>query len=114
MDIRVPMAPIVAAFGLDIQVTRPAPDDTPVPTTGVWIPPPLEETRPVGTDFQRREPRKILAVPRTTTLPNAPRGSIVLAPEAAGAAILTWKVDGYDKPVEPDLMRLIVVRSSEA
>jgi hypothetical protein len=58
MDIRVPMAPIVAAFGLDIQVTRPAPDDTPVPTTGVWIPPPLEETRPVGTDFQRHEPRR--------------------------------------------------------
>lgn len=93
--------------GVAATVTRPAPDNTPVVTTGIWLSPPLEEPRAVGTDFQRREPRKVLALPRNV-LSKVPRGTTVVAPEAIGGANKTWRVDGYDR-VEGDHYRVIVV-----
>src|SRR4051794_31886134 len=111
MDARVPMASILTAFGLPITVTRPSPDDTPVTTTGVWLPIPIDEKRPIGTDFQRAEPRKVLSIPRDRVVKNVPRGSTVLAAEYAGGPVKTWRVDGYDGPTEADLLhvRLVVM-----
>lgn len=87
-------------------MTRPAPDNTPVNTTCVWMPPPLEEPRPVGTNFQRREPRRLLALPRNV-LSTMPIGTTVVAPEAKGGANKTWRVDELDR-VESDHWRVMV------
>lgn len=113
MDARVPMAPILTAFGLPITVTRPSPDDTPVPGTGVWMPEPLEEPRSIGVDFQRAEPRKVLAIPRSDALPSIPRGSVIAAAELLGGPVQNWRVDGYDAATEVDLMcvRLVAAPS---
>lgn len=94
--------------GVPIVVTRPSPDDTPVSTTGIWLVQPLDETRPVGTDFQRRDPRKALAIKRDATLPTLPRGTLITAPETIGGVIKTWQVDGFDRPAEVDEWRAIV------
>lgn len=103
------MASILDAFGLAITVTRP--DDEAVVTTGVWLPP-LDEAQPVGTDYQRLGPRLVMAIPITATLPNAPRGTILLAPEQEELDVKTWRVDGYDRPIQQggDEMRVILVR----
>ncbi len=100
-----------AAFGVPATVTRPAPDNTSVVTTAVWLPEPLDETRPAGTDFQRREPRKVLALRRGDSLPTMPRGTIVAAPEISGGAAKNWRVDELDRTL-PDEWRVIVVRVS--
>lgn len=116
-DLRVSMAPMVDAFGLPIVVTRPAPDDEPIATVGLWISSsdqdkrgaqPLDEVRPIGSDFQRREPRKVLAVPRDAVLTKFPRGSFIQAADALGGTVRTWRTDGFDR-VEPDVWRVIVV-----
>lgn len=110
-DLRVPMAPILGAFGLSITVTRPAPDEGPVVTTGVWVPP-LTEAQPFGTDFQRREPRKVMAIERSVALPSLPRGTTILAAEEDGATVRTWRVDGLER-TEADLFRVSLVPLSD-
>jgi hypothetical protein len=98
----------LSAHGVDATVTRPAPDNTPIVTTGIWLQP-LEESRPYGTDFQRREPRRVLVLPRAN-VPTLPRGSAVVAPETRGGTPITWRVDGFDRAVDPDYWRAIVVQ----
>lgn len=110
-DLRPSMASALSAFGLPVILTRPTPDNTPVTTTGIWLPP-LQEERMFGTDFQRRDPRAVMAVARTASLTNAPRGTLVTAPELDGGPPLTWRVDGYDTPVEVDHMRLILIQTA--
>lgn len=105
------MAPILEAFGLPITVTRPLPDDGPIVTTGVWVRPLVEE-QPFGTDLRRREPRKVMAIPRDATLTQVPRHTTILAAEEAGATVKTWRVDGYDR-TEADEFRVILVPGSE-
>lgn len=100
--------------GLPIAVTRPAPDDTPVTTTGVWIQRPLDESRPYGKDFQQGGPRKVLGIIRTTELPTVPRGTVIFAAELEGGTVKTWRVDGYEAAVEPDLMRVILVQTADS
>ena len=107
-DLRVPLAHALAAFGVPATVTRPAPDNTPIVTTGFWVSP-LDEARPFGTDFQRREPRRVFVLPRAT-VPTLPRGTTVLAPQMAGGAIVTWKVDGLTEAVDPDHWRAMLVQ----
>jgi len=96
----------LAAHGVSATVTRPAPDDTPVSTTGIWYTQPLDETRPFGTDFQRREPRRVMALPRAD-LSTLPRGTTIVAPETIGGTDKTWVVDGLER-VEADTWRAIV------
>lgn len=107
LDLRPSMAPSLEAFGVAITVTRPSPSTGSVATTGIWISP-LVEVRPFGTELQRRDPRQVLAVLRTAALPELPRGTTILAPDQAGAAVRTWRVDGYDR-VEVDELRVILV-----
>ncbi len=92
-------------FGVPATVTRPAPDDTPITTTGVWLPS-LSESQPFGTDLRRFDPRRVLAVP-TKHVPDAKKGTVILAPDESGGAVRAWMVDGYDS-VEADHLRLIV------
>lgn len=116
MDLRVPIASAADTFGLPITVTRPDPYNDPVQTTGIWISTDhmgggLVEPRPYGTDFQRREPRRLLAVTRNDQLPTLPRGSSVVAPEYLGGPAKTWTVDGLEH-VEADCWRALLVPGS--
>lgn len=104
----------VDCTGIPITVTRPAPDDTQVNTTGVWIERPLEEPRPFGRDVQHLGARKVLGIRRSTELQSAPRGTLILAAELEGGPVKTWRVDGgYQAAVEPDLMRLVLVQTAD-
>lgn len=107
MDLRPPMGSAMVAFSVPATVTRPAPDATPVPTTGIWLTS-LVEVRPFGTDFQRRDPRRVLSVTRDAILTHIPRGSTIVAPEQVGWTPKTWRVDGYER-VDSDDMRLILI-----
>ena len=97
----------LSAHGVPATVTRPAPDNLPVVTTGIWLTAPQDEPRPYGTDFQRREPRRIFVLPRDV-LPTIPRGTQVSAPDKAGGTVLTWQVDGVDR-TEADHWRVLLV-----
>ena len=97
-------------LGVPATVTRPSPDDTPIVTTGIWTTAPLDESRPFGVDFQRSDPRRVLALPRRT-IATVPRGTEISAPETPDGAVLTWVVDGLDK-VDGDTVRVIVVPST--
>jgi hypothetical protein len=105
MDLRVPLGPILDAFGLPILVTVPLGD--PIRMTATWVRS-LEETQPFGTDLARRDPRRVLAVPRTATLDTIPRGTLIVAAEEEGGPSRTWRVDGLER-TEVDLFRVVVV-----
>jgi hypothetical protein len=107
-DFRVPMDAICRAFGLAITVTPVG--GTAVSTTGVWTTS-LDEAMPFGQDYARREPRKVLAIPRTAALDAVPRGSVILAPETEDGTVVTWRADGFDGATSPDLHRVVVVRT---
>lgn len=108
MDARVPVAAIVSAFGLAITVTGPNHGDAAVATTGVWIPDPAQDAQPVGQQLHRGQPRRVMAIPRDSSLSTIPNGSTVVAPEEDGQAAKTWRAEGYAAPVESDLMRVVL------
>src|SRR5687768_3198209 len=87
-----------SVHGVAATVTRPAPDETPIETRGIWVTSPLEEPRAFGTDFQRRAPRRVLALP-VSAVPTLPRGTLVSAPDQSGGAVKVWRVDGLDPVV---------------
>jgi hypothetical protein len=95
---------------LSVPVTITPPSGAAVTTTGVWSKP-LEETMPYGEDYARRDPRKVLAIRRTSTLDVIPRGSVIVAAETDGGDALTWRVDGLDGLTSHDLIRVVVVRA---
>ncbi len=94
-DARVALDPILAAFGVPATVTRPAPDDTPIETTGIWITPLTLEV-PTGGEFQAAERQYVMALPRAD-VPTVPRGTIVDAPETLGQADARWRADGVER-----------------
>ena len=94
------------AHGVAATVTRPEPDTAPIVTTGIWLPP-REESQPYGTDFQRRDPRRVFVLPRADA-PTMPRGTIVLAPERTGGPITIWRVDGLEHAADPDYWRVLL------
>lgn len=106
-DFRVPLDPILEAFGVPVTVIRPAPDQTPITTTGVWLSPRFDEER-VGSDFTKREPRRVMALPRSDIPPPLPRQTLILASEVSGGTIRTWRVDGFDE-VQSDEWRPILM-----
>lgn len=96
-----------AVHGVAATVTRPAPDNAPIETTGIWQVAPLEEQQPFGTDFRRVEPRRVMVLSRAD-VPTIPRGTVIVAPETLDGVDKTWKVDGLDR-TEGDHWRAIVV-----
>lgn len=97
--------------GVPATVTRPFPDETPIVTRGIWLTP-ITENAPGGTDFQRREPYRVMALSRAE-IPTIPRGSLIDAPEKSGDATQTWRVDGYERQ-EADQHRVVVIQEPEA
>src|SRR4051812_26891579 len=97
----------LATFGVPVTVTRPFPDDTAIETTGIWMTTQTEDV-PTGTDFQRREPRRVMALSRAA-VPTLPRGTLISATENPGGTAETWRVDGIER-LEADHVRALLVR----
>lgn len=95
---------------LSVPVTITPPGGLTVTTTGIWTKP-LDETMPFGQDYARRDPRKVLAVRRTSTLDVVQRGSAMTAPETDDGDVLSWRADGLDGLTSSDLIRVVVVRT---
>lgn len=108
MDARVPVAGLLAAFGVPATVTRPAPDDAPIPTTGIWVTGAGDEGQPYGTDFRRTDPRRQLAFLRSA-LETLPRGTEITAPEVLGGTVKTWRVDQIGDATDSEFWRAVVV-----
>jgi hypothetical protein len=110
MDARVDFEPLLDAFGVPATVTRPAPDDDPIETVGIWLQP-LNLDEPNGSGFTRREPIRVFAV-RKDIVPTLPRGTRIEAAERVGGHVRTWMVDGTDFD-DADHTRALVVRARE-
>jgi len=104
------MGVILDAFGVPGTVRRAPPNETPVSVVGAWVRPLFDEQNPVGVDLQRREPRRIFAMAKNSTLAQLSRGDLIDAPEELGGDVVRWRVDGFDQ-VDHDCWRPIVVHA---
>jgi hypothetical protein len=93
-----------ATHGVDATVT--VLSGSPVVTRGIWLQHP-DEVMPVGRDFQRRDPRRLLQLPLTTELPDIPRGSTIVAAPRGTTVARTWRVENVDS-TDADQVRVIV------
>lgn len=91
------------AFGVPAVVTPTG--ASPIAATGIWMPP-ISEDMPVGRDFQRREPRRVIQF-RVAEAGALPRGTTIAAAEHGGVLRL-WKVDGVELQTAEQI-RVIVV-----
>lgn len=94
-------------LGVEALVTVGALD--PVPAQVVWLTP-TQQAAPLGTDFTRADPRRLLAI-RRDQVPAVPRGTKIVAPGTAGGTSSTWRVDGVES-IEAEFFR-VVVRADE-
>ena len=92
-----------AVLGVDVTVA--APNGDPVETRGIWVPE-IDETFPAGRELQKREPRRILALP-VAVVGRPARGALVTAPLPGSSEARSWKVDGVDS-ADGDQVRVIV------
>jgi hypothetical protein len=106
-DIRPGLVPMLEAFGVPATVTRPAPNDTPIDTTALWIAPLPQDVPLGGGEFTRQEPRRVLALP-LSEVPTVPTKTLIEAPEALGLPTQTWIVDSIDR-IEYDHVRVMVL-----
>lgn len=95
-----------STFGVAVTIERPTLDAEPIEATGIWLTPRTEDV-PVGTEFQRRERRRVMAL-RATAVSSVPRGTVINAPETEGGTIRRWRVDGIDSQ-EPEQVRVVLV-----
>ena len=107
LDLQVPFGLCQEAFGLPGVVTRPAPDDDPIETVVIWVPPDAQDV-PRSSDWQRRETNRILAISRAD-VPTVPKGTTVVAPEVLAGAECTWRVVDFGQQ-QPDHVRVHVVK----
>lgn len=112
-DLRPPMTVFLDAFGVEAIVVRPAPDDAPIETVGIWVPPETVDL-PTGPEFQRRDQIRIMAFD-VTAVPTLPVGTLITAAERQGDPVQVWIVDGLgaDRGIDADQVRGIVRFHSE-
>ncbi|MDP1570344.1 MAG: hypothetical protein Q8L86_10095 [Vicinamibacterales bacterium] len=84
-------------YGVPATVTRPAPDNAPVTCTVINRVEQLQERRPFGGDFQKREGRRVMSFRKSEIATQLPRGTTVVAPERKGGADKTWVIDSVDR-----------------
>lgn len=108
-DAKVFADPILRAFGVPGTITRPAPDDVPIETTVVWVPPDTL-SEPDRSNITRRRPHRILGVP-LADVPTVPSQTVIAAPLVKGGDVLNWVVDGFDR-IEFDITRVVVIPGS--
>lgn len=102
---------MLEAFGVPATVTRPAPNDTPIETTALWVAP-IPEGQPIGAEWPRQEPHKVMALP-LADVPTVPHGTLIEAPEFRDGPVKTWRKDG-DERREYDHVRVFVVEVDNA
>lgn len=90
-DARPDIALPFADFGIDVLVTRPAPNDTPIEATGIWMTPSTLDV-PVSGGFQRREAKRAMAL-RRSEVPTVPHGTVILAALPGVTTATHWRVD---------------------
>ncbi len=93
-----------AWYGVAVTVTPPG--GPTVAAKGVWTMP-VAEDMPIGRDFQRREPRRVLALRVSEVGSSVPRGTVIVGAEH-GAASRDWKVDGLESQ-DAELIRVVLV-----
>lgn len=103
---------VSGVLGIEIILTRPTADDGPITTTGVWRTP-LEDEQPYGSGLKRREPRQVMAIERSDTLDEVPRGTTILAADRYGSTARLWRVEGYTDRVEADRFLVILVPQTD-
>ena len=96
-----------ALFGVPITVTLP--DSEPIATRGIWLTPETEEV-PFGASYQRREPKRVMAL-KKSDVPTVPRGTQIVAPEKDGDEMKRWRVDSFEL-AEPEHHRVVLVEHS--
>lgn len=94
------------AAAVDAVVTRPAPDDTPIQASVLWVTSTTDDA-PNGVDFHRREPNEVAAI-RKSEVPTMPRRTRIVAERTPGAGAQLWIVERVVVD-EPDLWRVLVV-----
>jgi hypothetical protein len=99
----------LAIFGVDITVTVAGTD--PVVTRGLWQTWQTDEA-PQGASFGRREPLRVLAIPKSAVASVA-RGTLVTAPERDGEDDQFWLVDTVQS-MQVDHWRVVLVPNPEA
>ena len=104
MDLRVPMGPLFAAFGVSA-VVRVAGNPA-VNTTAIWLSPTLN-IDPSGFSVEGRSARRVMTL-QPSAVPSIPEGTLIDAPEVKGGPVITWRTEG-DDVVEADQRRVIVV-----
>jgi hypothetical protein len=95
-----------ATLGVAATVTRPAPDDTPIETTAIWVTPTTQDV-PGRPEYQRRDPIRVMAL-KHVDVPTVPKGTRIEAAERDGEDARTWRVDAVER-VEADHVRVIVM-----
>ena len=100
----------MSAHGVDATVTRPAPDDDPITTRAILMTTQTEDA-PMGAEFTRRDPIRVLVL-RRDEVPTVPLGTVIVAPERLGGEPESWVVDGYDLQ-QADQHRVIVRRATD-
>jgi hypothetical protein len=96
-----------AINGVPVTIHRQFPDNAPVTTRGIWGLP-ADELQPYGVDHKRRSPRRVLVLPKLAGS-QVQKGSVVLAPEHGSDDVLTWIVDNFERPIEPETVRVLVI-----
>jgi hypothetical protein len=94
-----------AVHGVDITVKRPAPDNDPIDTRGIWLRPLHQEAVPYG-NLHKRDPHRILMIPRSD-VPTMREGTLVEAPDEAGVD-RRWRVETHDL-TEADYWQLVLL-----
>lgn len=92
--------------GVDATVTRPYPNQDPIPTRIIWLTEAMADE--AGGPFTRRQGVKVMAL-RRSDVPTVPDGTFVVAPPKAGDDAATWKVDGLHSQFS-DHKRVYVTR----
>lgn len=111
-DFRPFFGAFVSAFGVSATVQRPQAEAA-LSTRVIWLPTLNEDQPGGGTEFKRRDPRRLLAIQRTSALPTVEAGSVIVAPEESGGTVRRWTVDKLYEALEPDHVRVIVSLSRE-
>jgi hypothetical protein len=80
-------------FGVPALVTPPG--GSTIEAIGIWMSPVVDEL-PTGHDFQRRQPREVLAF-RMAQTGSIPRGTSIIAARRGEASARTWKVESVER-----------------
>ncbi len=89
MDLRPPLSLAMDAFSVSAVVT--VKFQNPVNTRGIWLPPEFAGFD-IGDEYHGRAPKRIMSISKAD-VPTIPRGTTIVAPEAAGEDAKTWEVE---------------------